>query len=618
MGDSSKTAIARRKSITGTTALVDHTCLFLDCQTTGASPATGGNLLEVGWTVGDGRGFSGVTPNSFLVAQPEFEPIPARIQMLTGITDEEMVDAIASELLYEHLMSSVKALPKPLLCVIHYARFETPFLNSLAEEFGGKRKTWPLTSVCTFEIARRLYPNLPSRGIRALGGYLGIDMVEEKRARANVEATHVIWRHLVAKLEEIGVSRLDQLEDFLSEKAASRSGKLQYPMQAFKRLELPNVPGVYRMLSQNGRVLYVGKATSLKSRVNSHFRGRKKKTSKSMELLTQVANIEFTECASPLEAALLESDEIKRLDPPYNVSLKQRSRSLLFASSDFLSFSQEQDELHTVGPLTNPRAIDALLRLAATINSGIPDAMVLFENITIEDLIEGIDLFLERHGLDFEQGTTPRQLIALGLSLFRSTKRTMRQLALQAAADSEEDISDEDERVLSSLASSDSGGDTKEGLTEADDDLEDVFLEEEDLTPEQIASRLDSLLMGIARSYLVSKEMTSLLNSSIWFDYRKKRRQLNLRNGQVFPRSECSFDYDPQRSQSSLSVVESSLGYSDSAGRMALNTGADKSWVGLDIRDFDRIRVLLTETAKMIAAGNNVEIDPRVRFLSRW
>ncbi len=636
MGNSVKT-IVRRKSTKSKTALVEHACLFLDCQTTGASPAAGGSLLEVGWTVGDGSGFSDISFDSFLIAQPDDQPIPGRIQMLTGITDEEMVSAIPPDLLYQHLMASIKPLPKPLLCVMHYARFETPFLNCLVEEFGGRRKKWPLTNICTFEIARRLYPNLPSRGIRALGGYLGIDMDELKRTRANVEATRVIWRHLVAKLDEIGVSRLDQLEQFLSEKAASRSGKLQYPMQAFKRLELPNVPGVYRMLSQNGRVLYVGKATSLKSRVNSHFRGRKKKTNKSMELLTQVADIEVIECGSPLEAALLESDEIKRLDPPYNVSLKQRSRSLLFASPEFLSFSESQDEVHTLGPLTNPRAIDALLRLAATINSGIPDAMVLFENITIEDLIEGIDLFLERHGLDFEEGTTPRQLIALGLTLFRSTKRTMRQLALEATQESEDD-SDEDEE--SDTSSERVATETNTELTESDDDLEDIFLEDEDLTPEEIANRLDSLLMGIARSYLVSKEMTSLLNSRIRFHYRRQPRQLTLRQGRVYLASEEFPTFGAMRWQDRVGVAEASISYAaevdagveGSAGEsltQPVSASADKRldlavgpsslcWVGLDIKDFDRIRVLLTETAKMISAGADVVIEPRVRFLSRW
>jgi hypothetical protein len=55
-----------------------------------------------------------------------------------------------------------------------------------------------------------------------------------------------------------------------------------------KRLEFPNRPGVYRMLSQSGQVLYVGKATSLKSRVNSYFRGQKGRDRKKLEMLAQV------------------------------------------------------------------------------------------------------------------------------------------------------------------------------------------------------------------------------------------------------------------------------------------------------------------------------------------
>ncbi len=588
--------------------LSEHNCLFLDCQTTGASPSSGGNLLEVAWCSGSASGSFLTEVSSHLIMQPDEEPIPLRIQSLTGITDDAMVDAIYSGELVQRLLTSEQPSSLPRLCVIHYARFETPFLNLLMEEYTEEGR-WPFQTVCTFEIARRLYPNLPSRGIRALGGFLGIDLEESKRAHSHVGATRVIWKHLVERLAQIGVHKFEDLEEFLSAKAQKRTGKLEYKLDPLKRLELPNCPGVYRMLSENGRVLYVGKATSLKSRVNSHFRGRKGKTSKSKELLTQVAEIDFTECGSPLESALLETDEIKKYDPPYNVSLKQRSRGLLFASRDFLSYSERQDEVHFIGPLLNPRGLDALLRLNVTINSGIVDPQVLFMEIPIEDLVEGVDVFLERHEIDWEDGMTPRTLVALGLRLFRTTRRVMRQLAIEQAlaaakaaeegvvANPLQDLTPGVSAQSGDLQSSDSGirlADIGRALAESEEfDDESMFEEIDELTPEEVADRLDSLLIGIARAYLVSKEVTSLLNSTLQFEYKSQKRHLMIREGRVYAGA-------PDESHEHISANGSSR------------------WSNLDVRDYDRMRVLLTEILRMETTKSGITINPPLISLSRW
>jgi hypothetical protein len=115
---------------------------------------------------------------------------------------------------------------------------------------------------------------------------------------------------------------------------------------------------VYRFLRKNGDVVYVGKATSLKKRVASHFKSRGPATERGLELLTQVHDIDHTETPSILEAALLECDEIKRLDPPYNVQL--RERSAWFAARDLESAVSAPDDAHRIGPLPSERALSPL------------------------------------------------------------------------------------------------------------------------------------------------------------------------------------------------------------------------------------------------------------------
>jgi len=84
---------------------------------------------------------------------------------------------------------------------------------------------------------------------------------------------------------------------------------------------LTDEPGIYRMLDQDGTVLYVGKASHLKKRVSSYF-NRHHPSAKTRSLVKQIATIEVTITRTEAEALLLESSLIKSLHPKYNVLLR--------------------------------------------------------------------------------------------------------------------------------------------------------------------------------------------------------------------------------------------------------------------------------------------------------
>jgi len=84
---------------------------------------------------------------------------------------------------------------------------------------------------------------------------------------------------------------------------------------------LPNLPGVYVFKNAAGEVLYVGKAASLKTRVSSYFRASARDP-KTAQMVEAVASVDHQVCDSEIEALLLEAETIKRLNPRYNVDLK--------------------------------------------------------------------------------------------------------------------------------------------------------------------------------------------------------------------------------------------------------------------------------------------------------
>lgn len=84
---------------------------------------------------------------------------------------------------------------------------------------------------------------------------------------------------------------------------------------------LPNAPGVYRMLDENGDVLYVGKARSLKKRVVNYTHAAKLEH-RIFRMVSETAAMEIVRTHTEVEALLLESNMIKRLKPRFNVLLR--------------------------------------------------------------------------------------------------------------------------------------------------------------------------------------------------------------------------------------------------------------------------------------------------------
>lgn len=115
----------------------------------------------------------------------------------------------------------------------------------------------------------------------------------------NSKGPDIAWRE--TPLPETGLTGMELIGEFVK--------------------QLPNSPGVYRMLNAENEVLYVGKARSLKKRVSNYAQGRVH-SNRTARMVRETANMEFVITRTETEALLLEANLIKRLRPRFNVLLR--------------------------------------------------------------------------------------------------------------------------------------------------------------------------------------------------------------------------------------------------------------------------------------------------------
>lgn len=86
--------------------------------------------------------------------------------------------------------------------------------------------------------------------------------------------------------------------------------------------EIPTSPGVYRFIDATGRVLYVGKASALRSRLSNYFQPLRSLHERTRRMVLTAASVEWTVVGSEFEALQLEYTWIKEFNPPFNVKFR--------------------------------------------------------------------------------------------------------------------------------------------------------------------------------------------------------------------------------------------------------------------------------------------------------
>ena len=272
----------------------------LDLETTGVAPDTC-EITEIGAIRYEG----GIETGRFHTLVNPRAPIPPTVTVITGITQAMVIDA---PLIEEALPAFLEFIGDAVI-VGHNVRFDISFLNAAALRLGYGRL--PNRSADTLRLARRLLRDEVRRlNLSSLAAHLGSPTKPNHRAFDDAMATaHVFWA-LLERAGSIGVTHLDDLLALPTIKGARAIGKLSMTEG------LPRRPGVYSFRDSGGTVIYVGKATNLRSRVRSYFGGDHRRQVDAM--LRDLASIDHVVTTSETEASILELRMITQLTPRYN------------------------------------------------------------------------------------------------------------------------------------------------------------------------------------------------------------------------------------------------------------------------------------------------------------
>ncbi len=275
---------------------------IVDIETTGGHAAANG-ITEISVFVYDGER---VIKHFETLINPQ-QRIPAFITSLTGIDNDMVAEAPVfdeiADVLFEILNSGI--------FVAHNVNFDYSFVKHQLKQSG-----YDLTAkkLCTVRLGRKVFPGLPSYSLGNLCRSLKINIENRHRAGGDAKATVKLFEYMLAN------GAMTHIDMMLKRTSAEH----WLPMNVDKDVidKIPARPGVYYFHNNKDKIIYVGKAINLKKRVSSHFTHNDPDL-KRQNFIRHIYKVSFKQCATELEAIVLESTEIKRLWPRYNKSQKQ-------------------------------------------------------------------------------------------------------------------------------------------------------------------------------------------------------------------------------------------------------------------------------------------------------
>jgi DNA polymerase III subunit epsilon len=305
---------------------------IVDIETTGSYAANNG-ITELAIVLHNGNK---IVDRFETLINPQ-SPIPQFVQVLTGIYPSMVENAPV----FSDVALRVYEMLRNAIFVAHHVNFDYSFIKHQLENCGLELDTKKL---CTVRLSRKVFPGLSGYSLGKLCRELEIPIQNRHRAGGDADATVILFEKILAADGARAVSQ--QLH------SKSREQYLPPNLPSEQIASIPYTPGVYYFHDQKGKVIYVGKAKNLKSRVCSHFSNNHTGLRK-QEFLRNIYSVSWQDCGTELMAFLFECVEIRKLWPAYNTSLKRFEQSYgLYLYEDQsgylrLTIEKKRQNLHT-------------------------------------------------------------------------------------------------------------------------------------------------------------------------------------------------------------------------------------------------------------------------------
>lgn len=291
--------------------------------------------------------------------------VPYFISQLTGISNSDVRVAP----FFDEISDIIEEFIGNDIIVGHNVQFDNSFLKKAFESCGKNKNE--NTTLCTCKLARKIYPELPSKSLGKVVKHLKIRHENVHRALGDATVTAKILIKMIKELKaKHNIQTLPELLNYQYFQVTKASDSKILKKKLIGDLaKLPDHPGVYLFKDAKDKVIYVGKAKSLKNRVKNYFSPTA--PSKCKKIITQAARLGFELTNSELTALIAESELIKIHNPKFNIQLKK------FGSNYFIKVLRDKpfgstevarkfdfDGNDYFGPYTN---IDTVIRLQKVI-----------------------------------------------------------------------------------------------------------------------------------------------------------------------------------------------------------------------------------------------------------
>jgi DNA polymerase-3 subunit epsilon len=275
----------------------------VDIETSGSNFGKD-RIIEIAIVLHDGKSI--VSEYSSLI-NPETRISPF-ISSFTGISN----DMVRNAPLFEDVAEEILSITDGKIFVAHNVRFDYGFLRA---EFRKLGIDFQRKHICTVALARKIIPGHNSYSLGNISRDLGIPLYDRHRAFGDARATALLLEHLLHKDENHHI--LDAAKDEWE--------TISFPNHINKEkiIVLPEESGIFYMYNENQEVIYIGKGKNIRHEVFKIFKNEKK-DKRITPLTNEVVDITYEITGNELSASILESIEIRKINPPYNKPLLDR------------------------------------------------------------------------------------------------------------------------------------------------------------------------------------------------------------------------------------------------------------------------------------------------------